>query len=283
MARLSAAALLAAAALLVSLIASSTLAQQAVTFARRQAEVGDRTEQTINVTFRLKTIARAGNTVVEESDSHLLRKQQRVLTTMAVGQTGPSAAQIEYQISERVLNGAPAENDPVAGKTYHCERRGEELVVKSVGGTIPTMEEYEIVALNMEALGRENPLAKFFDGRSVAVGETVKLPAELAAELLGFDDAFATKRFSMTLNKVEHIEGQPCAVFQTEIEASSAGNGQMAILVAGPMVMQVDGCRAVSAQLDGPIATAPMPAAALQVRGTGKVSVAIRTRYLNNR
>lgn len=276
-----------------SAIAPSTTAQpatagQAVTFTRRGAVVGDQVEQTITVDLQLDTTARSGQQILDQQQTTLKRDHQRLVTTTQAPTGRSIAATVAYRKADRILNGGAVESEPVAGKTYHCQRDGKTLRITTPEGELPPLSEFQIVALNMESLGVENPLVKFFHGRTMHVGETVNLPVELAGKLLGFEDQLGkATQFSMTLVEVRSVDGRPCAVLKTKIQAASAGNGQMGLLVEGPLVMQIDACRAVSAKFTGPIGmseTHPAPGgSAMQVTGTGKLSVAIRTRYRDAR
>lgn len=262
--------------------------QQAITFSKRSAVVGDQVEQNIAVDLQLKTAARQGQQVIEEATTTLQRDHQRVVTTTDAPGGRSQAATVAYRKANRIVNGGKTENEPVVGKTYHCSREGKELKVTAKDGSLPPIEEFQIVAQNMETLGVENPLTKFFHGRTVRIGEEIDLPVELAARILGFEDQLGhATRFVLTLSEVREIDGRRCAVFKTRIEASSAESGQMGLLVEGPLVMQVDACRAVSAEFTGPIGmseTRGIPGGpTMQITGTGRLKVAIRTRYRDAR
>ena len=84
-------------------------------------------------------------------------------------------------------------SQPVQGKTYICKRElGEngELVVTDEAGNRPPTDEYEIVAQQMQMVGRPNPLAQFLAGRTIAVGEKVELPSAVASQVFNLGDKF---------------------------------------------------------------------------------------------
>ena len=67
---------------------------------------------------------------------------------------------------------------------------------------------------NMETFGLPNPIALYFDGKQVVVGQTVELPAKLARELLGFSESVGNiSQFQLRL--IETRAGQrharPCS------------------------------------------------------------------------
>ncbi|MEN1681227.1 MAG: hypothetical protein AAGJ46_16690 [Planctomycetota bacterium] len=272
------------AALAFALTATAATAQPtSITFTQRAPAVGDQSELTIAVDFQLTTTSRAGKQVLGQSETKLRRDHKRVVTTTALGPTGPIAATVSYAQAEQSVNDGPSDPEPVVGKTYYCERRGERLVVTTEAGALPPLDEYKIVATNMETLGKKNPLAEYFAGRTVTVGEELELPLELAGRLLGFDKQLAVaKRFSLKLKSIENVGGEPCAVFQTRIDAGSGGRGQMGLMVGGPLVMQAAGCRTVSAELNGPIGMSESQVTAggsRQITGVGKMKVSLGSRY----
>jgi hypothetical protein len=135
----------------------------------------------------------------------------------------------------------------------------------------------------MEMLGRAHPLSNYFAGKTIAVGDKVEMPEEIARELLGADDEFGkVSRFEMTLQKRELNEGKECAVFDAEIEATGNGTSQMRMLVTGPMILEIDSCRAISADFRGPIGMSEVHGiygARYQVDSMGKFRVTVSSRY----
>ncbi len=255
-----------------------------VTFVRQAASVGDTAEQSIAVDLKLKSTARRGTEVLEQSESLLQRRQTRTTTTTAVGPHGAQAVKLTYNQAERVADNGPTLPEPVAGKTYLCQRIGEDLQVATAKGDLPPIEEYRIVAQSMQTLGLPNPLVEFFAGRTVRMGEEVQLPKELAAAVLGMDnDLGKAKRFSLQLIEISTIDGARCAVFKTKIDAGSGTASQMGLMVSGQLIMRVVGCRTVSVDLSGPIGmseTRATPTGMVHVGGLGQLRVAIQSTLL---
>jgi hypothetical protein len=171
----------------------------------------------------------------------------------------------------------------VQGKVYRVRRDGETLLINDEQGAIPPLDEYEIVALNMESLGRPNPLADFLAGKSVAVGQRIALPNEVAEKLMGLGGELGkVTRFELTLQQVTSVHGLQCAVFQSSIEAESIDSSQMRLAVDGPLAIEIDTCRAVEANFAGPIGmseTRGSLSATYQMTGTGKMGVSIASKY----
>ena len=266
--------------------------QQTVRFGQRTARVGDEVEQTVSLEMRLATSLRQGNELIEKNQTMVRSAQRRVVATTEVDQDRPTAVLVRYleatkQLAADDLAAAPTPAiQPVQGKAYRCRRApgdDEKLIITDENGQTPPPDDYEIVAQNMEMVGRPNPLAKFLAGRSVAVGETVKLPKELADQLFNLGDRFGeVTRFDLVLEKVETSDEMPCAVFLARVEAASNGSSQMRMQMEGPLVMQIDTCRAVRLSLSGPIGmseTRGSYSTAYQLIGTGQLKTSIDSSY----
>lgn len=254
-----------------------------MTFSPRVVKLGERSEQLTRVDLTLHTSARRGAEVVDESDAEMRRELARSVTAQRVDGGAMIAAEVRFVSATQAEGGGRPVAEPVSGKRYFCERTGEDLRVTTPEGDLPPMDEYAFVAANMEALGQASPLTAFLAGKTIDLGERVQLPPEVADKLLGIGEQLgAAQRFDLTLRKLVTIDGRSCAVFDAEIEAASHDRGQMRLLVAGTLTLEVEGCRALSAVLDGPIGMAETklaPGGALQVEAKGKLRVAMRGRY----
>jgi hypothetical protein len=263
---------------------------ETVRFARRPPQIGDVIEQSIAQEMRLTTVQRQGNQVADTSTAEVRNHQRRIVTTTRVEKGRTIAVQVKYvEAGKQATEGeSPAASpqfatEAVAGKSYRCQRAGEKLVVTDEQGHVPPPVELERVAGDMEAIGRANPLAEYLNGRTVAVGETLQIPLEVADRLLDLRPDFGKlSRFELTLREVRDEGGVRCAVFQAMLEAVSRDSSQMHLQIAGPMVVQVDSCRAVSSNLSGPIAMSESRgsySAAYQLISTGKLSLSLASLY----
>ena len=265
---------------------------EAVHFTQRGPQVGDQTEQTVAVALRLDTMVRQGSELVEQAKTTIRREQRRVVTATEVESGRTVAALVRYvEATKQVATGqtaadlqaGPTTPQPVAGKAYRCRREGDELRITDAQGNIPPLDQFEIIALNMESLGRPNPLADFLAGRTVAVGATIELPNELAEKLLGLGDTLGkVTQFRLTLDKIEPVDSAECAVFHASIDAASNDSSQLRLQLEGPLVIQAATCRAVQASLTGPIGmseTRGSLTAAYQMTGAGKMTVEIASTY----
>ena len=286
--------------------------QQAVRFGRQAVSVGDQAEQTVAVESRLTLTMRRGNELFGKNQSTVQSNQRRIITTTEVHGGITTGATISYPVATRQIvaagqpdEGSPAtspsqsesttnaaenvtqtEEQPVQGKKYDCEREpgeGGSLIIMDEKGSRPPAEEYEIVAAHMEMIGRPNPLAKFLAGRSVAVGEKLEVPNELAGQILNLGKKFGqVTHFTLTLQKVRSEEGGETAMFLADVEAASIDASQMRLQMAGPLEVRVASCRATRLDLSGPIGfseTRGSYSTAHQVIGTGRLHVNIASAY----
>ena len=265
---------------------------RSVHFGRRAPQVGDQLEQNLSVTLQLDTMVRQENQVLEQTKTALRRQQRRVVTTTHVNQGMAVAVLVRYAEAAKEIAAGTAAGKlgeaklaalPVQGKAYRVRRDGETLLITDEAGKVPPLDEYEIVALNMEALGRPNPLADFLADRTLAVGQQIALPNEVAEKLMGLGGEMGkVTRFELTLADLSTINDATCAVFQANIEAASIDSSQMRLAVEGPLAIEVDTCRAVEANFTGPIGmseTRGSLSATYQMTGTGKMTVRIASKY----
>lgn len=269
--------------LLAALLAPSLAFAESATFSRRQSVVGDAVEQTVRLEMKLDTTSRQGAQVIEQESSEVERQQRRSVTALSTREGRVVGAAVQFFEATSTRNGESTA-DPVAGKTYHCERgEDDKITVLTDKGTIPTMQEYTLVVRAMETLGTASPLADFLAGKTIEVGETLDLPAEIAQRALVFDKQFGTvNKFTLTLEKVRVVEDRRVARFAANVEASSAGSGQMGLFVEGAFEIEEPTCRMVSADLSGPIALSGkqgVGVVAHQVDSRGRMRMQLAARY----
>jgi hypothetical protein len=269
-----------------------------VRFARRPARIGDKIDQVLELDMRLATAIRQGNELVDKYQTTVRTGQRRVVTATEIADGRTTAVRVQYLKATKEVSAAdgtdaeqPAANSqseaqPVAGKTYLCRREpGDDgkLIITDEKGSIPPMDEYEIVAQHMDVVGRANPLADFLADKTIAVGETVAVPPEIADRIFNLGDQFGdVSQFDLTLQKSVMHDGAPSAEFFAHIEAASNDSSPMRLQVEGPLVVQADTCRAVNLNLSGPIGMAEKRGSystAYLVIGTGQLKVSIASAY----
>ncbi|MCI0335181.1 MAG: hypothetical protein L0228_18385 [Planctomycetes bacterium] len=273
-------------------------AVQTVRFHKRPARADDQVEQTLALEMRMATTLRQGNEVTERSQTKVRNDQRRVVTATHIEAGRTVAVRVRYLEATKQLsateNAQPAAtsddvsktSQPVAGKTYFCQREPGEngkLAITYEDGNIPPSDECQIVAQHMEMLGRANPLAEFLADKTVAIGDTIEVPRETAGKIFNVGKLFGeVAGCSLTLKKLESHDAGTHAVFLARVEAASNNASQMRLQVEGPLAVQVDTCRVVNLDLSGPIAmseTRGSFSTSYQAIGTGQVKLSIASTY----
>ena len=256
-------------------------------FTGRSAHVGDQVEQKLLFESSMKTIGRRKNEIVEQRQSVLTQRQHRVITAVDIAHNRMTEADVRYLVSERQLTAETdshkTEKDPVEGRKYHCFRNGTVLMVTDDQGQLPTLAEYKIVAGNMNSLGKPSPLAEFLVGKTVVVGQKISLPREVADRLFALGQSLGTvESFQLTLTEIRTIGQVRCAAFDAFLEATDHNEGQMRVQLEGLFAVEIDGCRLVSSDLEGPIGVAKSmidAGATFHMTGTGRLHIALESRY----
>ena len=280
----------------------SDAAPQSIRFDRQTPHVGDQVEQDIMLEMRLATALRKNNELSEKTELRMRNLQRRLVTTTEIVDGRTQAVLVRYPAATKQHGvGAEARKSfdapatpqteppaaqPVQGKAYRCHREpGDDgkLIITDEAGLIPPLEEYEIVAQGMDMVGRANPLADFLADQTVAVGQTLTLPPEVADRLFGIHDRFGDiTRFDLTLQEVRPENGAACAVFLASIDAASSDSSQMRMQVEGPLVIEIGTCRAVHTKLFGPIGMTESRgtySTAYQLISTGQLAMTIDAQY----
>jgi hypothetical protein len=265
-----------------------------IRFTRQEPRVGDQIDQSLSLELRLNTTVRKGAELVEQNATAMVREQHRLVTTAAVEGDRTTAVRVRYAAARTKSGHGKRAQDldddsltaaaqSVEGRAYECRRAGDQIMVTNQGGDIPPLEEFQIVAENMQSLGQPNPLAEYLAGRTVGIGQQLTLPREVAERLLGIGDSLGQiDKFVLTLEDVRRVDGVPCAFFQANVEAASSDSSQMRLELVGPLVIQIESCRAVQADLVGPIGMIETRGSldhTYQMAGTGRMAVRIVSTY----
>jgi len=259
--------------LLLLLLAPTLAGAESVTFRRVAAAEGDVLDQSVRTQMRLEQTGRRGGEVLDQRDAEQRRTQRRRVAATAVAGGLVTAARVDFLESTRTVDGE-SEADPIRGKSYLCRREDDTLRVTTPDGLTPPIAEYEMVSRAMDSLGKPNPLADFLAGRSVAVGERLELPAEVAQQALGLDRRLgAVDRFVLTLRSVEG----GVAAFDAHIEAVGYGGQQMRLFADGSFAIEAATCLTTHADLSGPVAMSST-VGDYTVDARGKMRLALESR-----
>ncbi len=265
----------------------ATATAEQVKFGKSSTNVGEVTEQSVQLSLDVSAVFREGGTVLDQSQIRLDRSQRRRLEAMQLDASGVViAARVTFLESRRANDGEKPEKQIIEGQTYDCSRAdkaaGEGLRVTRQDGSLPTPEEHSLVSDSVDSLGRVNPLATYLAGRTLVIGEKIALPPAVGAGLMSRDAVGEVTRFEVTLTKVEELDGVAIAVLDTVIETHENSGRQMGLVVTGELALEVESCRTRRLKLSGPIAMAETTGGIgtpQQMHGTGKLSVALEATY----
>jgi hypothetical protein len=266
----------------------SWAASDRVTFHKCAAQVGDVSRQAIDCDLDLEMSIRQGGQIVQSQRQGLIRQQVRELTVLRADGRAAIEARVRYDQSTVEVRAAdaPAQTtpQPVTGKTYVVSRQPSGLSVTYPDGQIPPDVEREIVFANMETFGLPNPIALYFDGRQVEVGQQVQLPVELARELLGFSETVGNiSDFQLRLLETRPLaNGAEAAVFAITLVAEHPDATAVSMKLTGQLVMEVATCRTVAVTLKGPISateTRGPEGGQFQLNCAGTIRMAVEADY----
>jgi hypothetical protein len=268
------------------LLACGALAagEPSVTFHHRRPQSGDEAVQEVQLKVSLSTSVVQGDQILESASQSLYRREQRHLELLEAT-AYPTRARVTFEKLEQQVarNGAPAasEPSPVVGRTYLVARQGDELLVTDAAGRTPPPAQLAIVQRSLAGFGKPNPLVEYFAGRTVQVGETLRLPGELAQQVFAAEGAVnEVSRFELRLMRVVTVDQAPCAEFETTLAAQSSLVGTLDLLIQGTMQIEVATCRVLSTELSGPIGlfgTQRTAGAVQAIKGQGTLEIAIRS------
>jgi len=259
-------------------------------FNHRPFTAGELSNQTLRCDLNLEMAIRQGDKTIDSSSQAVRREQQRQIKIIEMGPKAPTKAIVTYQTSAVSVNQADAEpmksNQPVSGKSYQVTRVDDQLSITTLDGKLPPANELALLKANLEAFGLPNPIATFFDGRTMHVGESVDLPIELAKELLGFQDGVGNvSGLKMKLSKLLNTKAGKLAVFDTHLIAKQGKDG-ISITLQGQLAIEIDSCRTAVVNLSGPVSVDEVRGpknGQFEVKSRGELKVAVRATYQNTK
>ncbi len=256
---------------------------QVVRFSQQPTEVGSRVLQQVSVDLELNSTIIQSGQIANQSTTSIRRRQERLIEALEVAQGGVRRAKVSFPLS-RIKS--PVDSDPktevtqtVEGKSYLVTRNGQQLLITDTDGVLPPREQYEIVLSSIQTLGLPNPLAHFLTSRTIRLGDRLQLPKEVANRLMGFGDQLGqVQRFELELKELRQIDGQNCALFDTNFNIVEGSDAPTTIDVQGQVIIETATCRTIAASFSGPLKMKAFDANN-QYTAEGSLQVAIRSRY----
>ena len=252
----------------------------------RLPQVGQQATHDVQFDLDLSITLRQGGKTISSDNQQLSRSIERHVTVLQTAGDRATKVQVHYDKAQELLTRGEHSGDsralPIEGKMYVVERRGAELVVTDPDGHAVPDEERGLVTANMDSVGHSNQLGRFLHGKTVRVGETVKLPKEMAADLLGMREANGdAQRVELTLRGIRQEADRRVADFEALVIVKMGTGGMLN--VKGDLQLDADSCRITSADFAGPVSSQDQQAAAgdkMEVLTDGTLKATVRSHYL---
>ncbi len=262
------------------------LAAEAVQFNYRLPQVGQQASHEVQFDLDLNITLRQAGKTVSSDQQQLSRSIDRHVTVMQAAGDRATKVQVHYDKAQELLTRGQHSGDsralPIEGKTYIVERRGAELVITDSEGQAVSDEERGLVAANMDSVGHSNQLGRYLHGKTVTVGETLKLPKEMAADLLGMREANGdAQRVELTLREIRQEPDRRVADFDALVIVKMGSGGMLN--VKGDLQLNVDTCHITAADFSGPVSSQDQQATAgdkIDVQTDGTLKASVRSHYL---
>jgi len=265
-----------------------------IRFEQQPTTVGDRAVQRLGADLTVATKIVQSGQVANEGTNRMRRQQQRTIEVLDAVDGRLTRARVSFETSRRQSPESGKPDDfspqPIEGKTYLMRREGDKLSVTDPEGSIPPLEEFKLAMESLESVGKPNPLAELLAGRSLAVGERLPVPRDMARTILGLgDQTGAVRRFDLTLVRTIDAQGPPggdagaqAAVFRAHIELEPDNVSPLSVTLDGELAVEPSSCRLLSLDLAGPVAMSSVERTAggiYQFSAAGELKMAIRSQY----
>jgi hypothetical protein len=275
------------AALVVLTIAAARVAgaADAVQFTYQPPQVGQVGSHDMQFSLQMNMSLRQAGQNISSEQQEMSRAQDRQVTVLQVSEGKVTKVQVKYpkaweEVSHGKLTGLP-QTEPIEGKTYTVERRGTELVITDEQGKDVPEEERVLVAASMDAIGHPNPLGMYLNGKKIAVGQTLKLPNDMAGDLLGVKEAGGeAQKVELTLNGIQQDEDRRVANFAMLVVLKLPGGGNMD--VKGQLQLDPETCQVAAASFNGPVSMHEdhgPKGHTFEVVSEGTMTVAVKSHY----
>ena len=142
-------------------VGMAQLPARQIEFTRRPASRGDVAAQAVRLKMLMDVSIVQGRTVLQQEQSAVQRRQDRVIRLTRVEQGAPLAAEVTYQQATEAAARQGMQTEPqslpVEGKTYRVERRGESLWITDKEGNIPPQRNSRLWRKTWRRLARRIP------------------------------------------------------------------------------------------------------------------------------
>ncbi|TWU30062.1 hypothetical protein [Bythopirellula polymerisocia] len=253
-----------------------------ITFSQQPTRVGDRVVQRVGMELELRTVIEQAGQVASDSKTAMRSRQEREIEVLEV--TGGQAlrAKVFYPLARQMSPENPQPDQEsaqvVEGKSYMIVRDQDQLIITDSAGAIPTREEFEVVLKSMENFGKPNPLAEFLLARQIQIGDTLNVPLEIAADMMGFSKMGDVRKFELRLDELRTADGRECAVFTARIATAGNSEAPLHVVATGSVAIEIATSRTIEATLKGPV-TMALTENGIGYRSSGELLMAVHSYY----
>jgi len=180
---------------------------------------------------------------------------------------------------------ASTETLALQGGSYRLEwtAAGGLTATKSDGSAV-SAEEKTLLEERYDDMGTTDPLATWFDGKTLEIGEQVAVPSEVLAASFGeLDDELDADSMTLKLTEVGVQRGARVATFEATLTMTAEENDDglqlsMSMPLSGTFLMGVDTCEPLALDMAGPMSMTGVGKAEgieMHLKGSGPVSLSV--------
>lgn len=267
--------------------AAGAVAADSVQFNYRPPFVGSYGVHDVKYELALDVSLHQSGQTISSENQQMVRDQTRQITAQKIDGERVIQARVYYPRAQAIVmrgkSTGSSQTQPIEGKSYIVERTDKELIVANEDGSAVTEEERSLVTASMESVGRPNPLGKLLHGKTVAVGQTVTLPNEMAADLLGLRETGGqAQKVELKLRAVRQEPDRRVADFEMLVVIKP--DAKSTLDIKGDLLLDVSTCQIAAASFTGPVSiseTVGPKGSTFQIQSEGTMKVAIRSHYAN--
>jgi len=242
------------------LMAAAVSAQDSgkITFRFRPPEVGQQCAGNRLLQYQFQTTLSQNGHVIRRKSNEMSQQRQARVQVLATDGEAATKITVHYDRVRRTLvdedGQSRVQDEPLAGQTYTVERRDKQLLIASADGREVSPAERALLERYHHTLGHRPAFSRLLDGRSLAVGESIRLKADEVRELLGIrpEGVGQVDHFTLKLTGTRQVGNQLCGVFDV---SASVELPDLSVTAPfhGEYVVTVDGLREASLDLSAPL------------------------------
>lgn len=264
-----------------------------VRFTKKDAVVGQSEEQRLRMEMKQDFHITGPEMEPEPIALSSTMLQTQVITPLAAKGRIVTRTKIAYgDVVDVTKDGDGKETREVSavnGKSYLGELKKGDLVVTDLQGKPVTKEVRELVLLDLDGLGEEDPIVAAFPEAPLKIGDSVERVAQAFEASLrkSGGDGVKFKDTRIQLSEIRHEARGPVGVFTVsttlEVPSDEESPVSMSITYQGTMNVLAAGTVLTSFSLAGPLTLTPIPdfyKLGMRIEGKGDSRLVLTTQVL---